>query len=244
MFDSLLFLNKKHARLMTFFGALIVFLTFIVNDVLSENLKNSLSSLHAVSAEYETSKQSDALQASLLTINESLETLENNERLAKAKDTRKVLANVLAVYVKNEEDAYRFTSHALTLAEHTPGAGQSVQALKDNQRQLDAAGQLNLKRIKVAMLYGTAAGKIFSEQDAVDALTLVDESLRMQTIKTTSEDALDDAASVAKQKVEQYEHWSGWARRAGYVLYVLGWALGLFGGLAGKADGGEGRTAA
>jgi hypothetical protein len=223
-------LFKRHRRFITIAGALIVFITYLVNDVLRDNLSDALTAVRGSQAAYQDAQRDDELKGVLTMISQTTEILLTDERMAKNSSSTQAIANLGSFYLSQWNTTKEFTDRVLDIATTTPGAEGIVTRLKSNLAQLDSSKTANAQRIRTSALYNMASTRAkISQYDAIDALNLVDEAMTIAAIKSDTETALDDLEKIISKKVEHYEPLTRWTKRIGYALYALGWGLGLLG---------------
>jgi hypothetical protein len=224
---------QRHARMVTFVGAMIVVFTFLVRDVISDNLKDNLASLNAADADYLAALRDDAFRSSLTSIQQTVTLLLTDETMAKEKASTRAISNLGDLYLGSWNDADSFLSSALRFARNTKGADGAAKQLEICQQELSSSKANNTQRVLLSLRYSVKEYREHvTEAQSVDALNLVDESLKVSAIKTETEQVLQQVLVIARSTVERDKRYEARAKHSGYVLFALGWLLGLIGNLA------------
>jgi hypothetical protein len=232
---------SRHRRLLTFFGALIVFVTFIVKEAKREQLKSVVDSLEIADGVFAVRQDNYATHSQLSTLQKSFnkfieKTAAHDEREKRleiyrlVQDKREVLDERLS-RVRSSLDSTK------ALAAIVPIDNNLKQALSDAQQAyselLDRNNKINKSLPNLMMAEISVFNDKYrqSNEQVASALFFLEEDARGLQ-KTADAIAADTLALSEKQKAaaeKSYEHYTLWS----YFLYSLGWGLGLLGRLSG-----------
>jgi hypothetical protein len=230
---------RRHQRLLTFFGALIVFFTFIVKDALRENLKDLVDSLNAAEASAMASNETQMAIVALEAVQNRLDRIvgrgetDPEDRVDSSIAILQTTCSLyLAVVAENSRLIERLPSDvAAKFEERIKGAAKAQEPI--NARYLE-------------LLQRQMPEKQAPESQAQDRLRNI--NLYTQVVLLTTQIAAQEvevksigremliAANGIRQQDERRYRWATWAS---YVLYALGWGLGLLGRLASVESGAE-----
>lgn len=231
---------RRHNRVLTFVGALVVFGTFIMKDIMRENFKDLVDSLDKAESIYlvradirhlETklyTPQGDPrqllkqqLEQSLITQQGGLDALlKHGNRIRDENNSRSLeLENIL-------EFSAKLHSH-------------EIEDLKRNTQLARVSLDNELQQWRDDLMKSNYDSETPGSRNHLLAVTLPkmwEEERRLDT----HIDALERAVLEEGRKLKsKNEYWYKIATRASYFFYGLGWALGLFGRLVDVKTGAE-----
>jgi hypothetical protein len=225
---------KRHKRLMTFVGALIVFITFIVNDAIRDELKGTVDDQKAAEAMFFDWNKQDDTDQSLNDVEARLDAIEETIR-PRSKSVRedmdrksKTLLNHLRRITARTKRVLELTT---PLVDHLPQSEQTQ--FSDLERRLDA---LQKREADASIKLGdpaVTAGKFgdIAELRIIHPLMLEGEQL-WHDASNFPMDALLTFVSQKNHDARRYKQWT-WIS---WGLYSLGWSLGLIGQLYGGGE--------
>lgn len=229
-------LLRRHLRLITFIGALIVFGTFVVNEGLRNQLKDLIDS------------ERTAQQASLNDVNAS-ESIASYARIEQKVDSVRALI-VGSANAKDFPDSYTdqlilvsgriercedILHNIVRLKEQLPKEVASDVGVETAQILIDNAKDLFEASRK-------AGGTLYPDPTAYGGVQLspINEALAAsqkmkEFVAATMVTVISHSEEVRKRNEHRLSIWT----KASYLLYALGWSLGLIGRLVGVNTGAD-----
>jgi hypothetical protein len=217
---------KKRARLISFAGALVVFLTFMVRDAMKDKLKDLVDASVSARSEFFRDEQLIETPAAFDRVEWALEAL----RLQLTKD--KHVEGTLTA----EQQEWRLTQQRLNrISELEDAILGFMSAVPDGDRAKQAAIQSELAHLEnrtTALMKEVKEGhELVVDSTAYGGHTTPDELSRK--IKQECEKLMEDALSYSEEVTERKKHELTICTWASYGLYALGWGLALAGRLFG-----------
>lgn len=237
---------RKHGRIVTFLGALIVFMTFVTKDVWRERIKDSSDSLQSDSSFYVLRFDHENLQNQLSRI--ELQTRGKGLRLG---------PNDHGIY-------YDF---AFILDANARWPLYTVRTMQYHLRQLFTTAKLGNKQLEEEMTrqenrwseLQAAADKLSAEMydqanlglsgkpeemDKISgdfALRTADASYAAHSLVVEQSNLGSAVLKEASEKHEKMEKDYQFYTKLSYFLYTIGWGLGFFGHLIGVEESAAGK---
>jgi hypothetical protein len=227
---------KRHRRWFTFVGALLVFMTFIVKDGFGEYLKALIESIDSAEGIFAVEKENANLTRKADNLYRS-EQMNNdilihpgrtNEEAMKVTDTAIFLHLSDAIYTEFRlNDEIGAVNRMLQRVPHTKSDEDKAKAL---QTHLNSIHDEIASADKVSRNNGLDAA--FNAAYAVEhnAWGLEDETLKF------ADTTIQNAIAVRERDTLYFQR----LKISSYVLYVIGWSLGLMGRLYGVETGAGG----
>lgn len=224
----------KHAQLVTFVGALIVFATFIFREEVREEMKDLGSSIDAAQAVFETRRDTSALAEQLnvvgiIAINIAGSVMKGRtpeEREGQVLFTLRLRAFAVKTYAGSLEESIDNASRLLGKLDAEAGQAKTASELKTRTVELqkrcdDAADHLrpwavDPKHLRTERELDT----LFANQ----LVPLISDSYTLSgDIQKLAQDVLK-RAQQAKERLERRYRWINWLSIG---LFTGGWGLGL-----------------
>lgn len=235
-----------HKRWFSFIGAIIVFATFVSKEILRDNLKDLVGALENAQTLFELRgdnaslrNQTFDLRVRILDIYDKVVTSKPGSEFA-----RDVGQNLSSVY--EVEDELRLVEPTLAntaeLVGKLPPSDERTTALERCRAELKQAHQASAEA-KVTVENLSASRKFLqhpppftNEEQGQLALSVGKAANTGRTVWQDVEQStlkiFEQARQFKEEKERQYKHWT----LATYVLYTLGWTLGLVGSLYGVSS--------
>jgi hypothetical protein len=221
---------KKRAHLLTFVGALIVFFTFVTKEGIVEHWKDTVSAVDTAEYRFRTSSISMEILGHVFGNANTLERIEN-----------KVNGQGDLNHARLEEEHinlgrnYEQLMLASDLLKKLPANSQD----SDRLSQLLAESNQFNDAINAAAerLEGAGAGPPDPVRTTTEIMPLTLRGMAFEKSAADFVHAVRERAVEERDKDERYLKYATWAS---YVLYTLGWGLGLFAKLYGVEGVGAG----
>lgn len=223
----------KHRRLMTFTGALIVFVTFVVKDGLREQLKDLVSSIDSAENVFAIRNDTATTATWLQRLQEQVDWIAEKIKLKGTSYSGDMVERMHSSFeITNEmhESLAVSLDNISQLLEKVPGQQQNEKKHKEIEDRLR-----DLREQREALL------TIFTREPMSilwKIAPLLNETEKASDdTRQLAKDVLAEAAKERKQR-EKIVNVTTWTS---YVLYILGWGLGLAGRVygVGGIEGGE-----
>jgi hypothetical protein len=219
---------KRHSRLFALLGGLIVFVTFITNEVLRDNLKDKVSAV-------QTARTVGTIENNLLMVGNDVESIErdlssiaivvktDNSAEAKMHEDDPISVRISALYGKYElADAMITTLEQISDQVQLPK--ERVDEIKANRKQFDEA------RKRLDLHDGQTVGKESSVSEIRDAeIENLGPLVQARSLLSATLYDAEEERKVQEKRYTFFKHLS-------YLLYALGWTIGLAGRLSGGGD--------
>jgi hypothetical protein len=223
---------KKHNKLLSFFGASIVLLTFIVNEGIRDRLTEKADSIGNAQSAYLVSSANERVEGLLIELLNSARTQATQQSPSDDSAAAAALVNVGDAYSRSLDALNDSVASARRFLEQIPSSKtyySQLQTISDNANQLRSnTDPYYLATIKWQAALRTMkpdAARHFSNPDSVnklpDAYMTVLEL--QQSVLTLDRELLSVARDQKGVEDRRYET----ATWAFYLLYGLGWGLGL-----------------
>ena len=231
---------RRRGKLLSFFGALIVFSTFVVKEGMREYLKNVIDSLDLAQGIFAVRKDNSVTHSQLVLLAGNMTEIEGLLKHVNGNRSR----NLLNVAMWEEQVV---TPRIASIDSSLRGIEQFIQTLPHNK---DLAARLLSAQKRLAKDTSLNRDNVGKTRKWLDVGTNRDDPMELLITKLTvdtleiessalndfttsiSEDAQKAAESYRASVELRYERYS----RLSYFLYTLGWTLGL----AGRLYGAEG----
>ena len=239
--------SQKLSRILTLTGAGIVLATFVVKDVLSERLKDANDALVSARALYLSQTYNTFSQEELAYIKQEVDTVVAG--LRSDYDSLKASEGVLSARAQADDDylsvVIEYLDNLRNLLGDSPAVASLASAagkLYENSSELSA----KVKTLKEQLpgLFSAVNRDPSNKQSTADMSQWVNETTPLAgDIKSLTDQVGDLTRRIlAERKSTQVkvEHQYASMRDLSYVLFFLGWVVGLLGQLWGVAPSGEG----
>lgn len=267
---------RRHSRLLTFVGALIVFTTFVEKEGLREHLKSVVESLETANNAFASREDSARTNSVLLGVADTLNQLSamdtsrnlshvQPQRTVSAKDLSFLkdfmthtgdmlqLDNEYRLLVVNRLNRLRYANDDINkILRLLPKSEELSSQLKDTTARLDAAKQENDKLEQIIEKLWTYVAEVKSPHFPTEVqITLPRHREELKDQFGPARDKMSnlsgnltlleaDINSLADKVLDESEQYKQSAQRtydrysvASYILYGVGWGLGLLGKMYG-----------
>jgi len=223
---------RQNSKIAIFSGALLVFTTYIVNEVIKENVHGRVEELQSAKDQFEMHRDHGMASDRLDRLNRQLHGQEQQMDLPKVGGL--------------ELRRYQLEQHTYELADTGQGYVEMLKnvsglwtALPQKDRDQDYEKRLSSGVHAIYSECRRLQGKMFTIDPTKEALDEVERTATiaegellgtggsLSTEAAMASMKIDDA--IAKEK-KRYEMW----KKASYCLYVIGWGLALAGRLNGS----------
>jgi hypothetical protein len=238
-----------HKPWFSFLGAIIVFATFVSKEVLRDNLKDLMGALENAQTLFELRGDNASLRTQIFDLRVRIFGMYDKIVTSKPHSdfARDVGENLSSIY--EVDDELRFVEPTLAntaeLVGKLPPSDERTNALVHCRAELEQAHQASAEA-KATVLNLSASRKFllhpppFTNDEQGQLALSVGKAANAgrtvwQDVEQSTLEIFGEAHQYKEEKELQYKH----GTLATYVLYTLGWALGLVGSLYGVS--GEGR---
>jgi hypothetical protein len=224
----------KHRRLVTFIGALIVFVTFVIKDGLREQLKDLVSSIDSAESVFAIRNDTATTAMWLQRLQEQVDWIAEKIKLkgtSYSGDMVERMHSSLEIINEVHESLDVSLGNISQLLEKVPGQQQNEKKHKEIE---DRLRDLREQREALLMIFTREPMSILWKI----APLLSETQKASDDTRQFAKDVLAEATKERKQR-ERVVNATTWTS---YVLYTLGWGLGLAGRVYG-VDGVEGADA-
>jgi hypothetical protein len=218
----------KHRRVMTFVGALIVFVTFVVKDGVRERLKDLAASINSAESVFAIRNDTATTAMWLQRIQEQVDWVSEKVTLKGTKysgDMVERLHSSLEITNEVHESLAVSLDNISQLLEKVPGQRQNEKKHKEIE---DRLRDLREQREALLMVFTREPMSILWKI----APLLNETQMASDGARQLAKDVLTEAAKERKQR----ETLLGVCTWMSYILYTLGWGLGLAGRVYGVGD--------
>jgi hypothetical protein len=238
---------RKHHRLLTFIGALIVFVTFVVKEGLRDHLKDLISSIDATENVFLVRQDEHTVLLRLRQIKHRLLDCEAKKRKGRGA-TREMLLGFaredVSAAEETEENLLSALDNITRLLDKLPPEADTRASLETIKRNMETSRTRHKDFITFINNDGVITNEDSANQDRIAAD--MGRLMEGQTLENFGlyQDALDlakvvlDKAQMVSKKKESLFNFYSWVS---YCLYVIGWGVGLaahIGGLE-RVGGGD-----
>jgi hypothetical protein len=214
---------KRHSRLISFLGALIVFVTFIVKEGLADRWKGEASALSALESSFATRQEINRIHYVLTEMESRLDRNNNEEAFIRDKilDGTSVLSSLTSYEYLLETALDRIPHEQLYYANDVKLLEYEVDGAEEIWKSI-------LKKRKDLEERKERGGHPDS-YELLDAIRRVSEKIKDIEIDVTRlySRLLNEARRLRKENEDRSE-WAWWIAA---VLYTLGWSLAVVGRL-------------
>jgi len=208
---------RKRTHLLTFVGGLIVFVTFVTKEGVVEHWKDTVSAVD--SAEYRFRTNSTSMEV-LRHVYGNANTLERIEdKINGHEDLNHVRLEEEHINAGANYEQLMLVSELLQKLPANPQDSERLHQLLDESTQLTNAINTAAERLE-----GPTAGGPDAVRTASEILPLTLRGMSFEKDAAAFVHAMRKKAAEEKHKDEGYLKYSTWVS---YVLYTLGWGLGL-----------------
>jgi hypothetical protein len=239
-----------HKRWLSFIGAVVVFATFVSKEVLRDNLKDLVGALENAQTLFELRGDNSLLRTQIFDLRVRI--LDIYDKLVTSKPrsdfARDVSQNLSSIYEVDEElrlveptlaNTAELVSKLPPIAEHTKALGRCREELKQ-AREASAEAKSTVQNLSASRKFLPHPPPFTNDEQGqlVSSVGKAANASRTawQVVEESTLKIFEEARQYKEDKERQYKHWT-WAT---YVLYTLGWTLGLVGSLYGVS--GEGNS--
>ena len=218
----------QHRRLVTFIGALIVFVTFIVKDGLREQLKDLVSSIDSAESVFAIRNDATTTAMWLQRLQEQVDWIAEKIKLKATSYSGDMVERThssLEIINEVHESLGVSLDNISKLVEKVPGQKQSIQKVEEIKKRLQELRDQH--DVLVQIFTREPMGVIWKLAPLLSETQKTSDDTRL-----LARQVLATAVTARKQREEVV----GVATWASYVLYTLGWSLGLAGRLYGVDD--------
>jgi hypothetical protein len=228
---------RKHSRLLTFFGALIVFVTFVVKEGVRERLKELVDSIDAAQSSFIIRGEVGEANAQLRDLANEVNKIYNEaisirENYPYVPDEGVDAEQLLGENARVVDNIKTLLDNISRLRERLPNQSAYDNQIEEIKKEMEASRK-DSENVKTSIAIdrepGILTGKLSSTLSN-DTKTLLGKvkgemtELRSKSATLASQ-FLQQAEQVRQQEERSYEIYT-WAS---YGLYFLGWGLGLVG---------------
>lgn len=229
-----------HSTTWTLLGAGIVFLTFVVKDIITEHLKATSEALNEAESVYTLHQDSDLVWTKLIALETQLAALEDKldpaNPLSVEKTTRRLHHDIKRVgdLTSNAKIWFEQVSRLL---EKLPSRYKSLRIARDQLATEIKTVEDSVKAAKAASGREAPGKGSPSQSDAFsdemrEKLQIVNVSILQVKIGVFTDQVLQTVGTAQKRAETQYK----WCTRASYILYAIGWTLAFVAQLRGAGD--------
>jgi hypothetical protein len=226
---------KEHAKFFILAGAFVVFLTFVVKDLLRDNLKDLANALAETQLAFALRHDNLMLSDKLDQLDTRLDDLQNQSGPGKSVLSKKEIQIRDMIYVGQGINRMSWfeLNHIESLVKKVSNHAQFEQRIRTLNQQV---GTLNSTGNALALSFQEGMDQHKDSQKNYDAAS--DWVSNCQQAKSKATEVVDETLAAAEIELGRDEQWEKWYTRSSYALYTLGWALALLGKLYG-AEGPE-----
>jgi hypothetical protein len=232
---------RKHSRLLTLLGALIVFTTFVVKEGMREHLKSVVDSLELADGIFALREDNAINHSAIIEVRQIAGSI--SSRLREKPRSQEIMG----AFVLADERTYLVTDRLTRIEESIRNIRQLVGVLP---RDPDLSGKLSsheetLKKLSGEddslkwpmnnFLMASLSSNVEEQRKATDAM-----GVRIYDLKSQTENLEKAVAALASHALNVSETFRDSTERsykrysiASYILYAIGWAFGLVGRLSG-----------
>jgi hypothetical protein len=228
-----------HRRWFTFIGAIIVFVTFVAKEVLSDNLKDLVGALENAQTLFELRGDNSTIRNQILDVKVRISDMYDKVMTpAPGSEAVRDIGQNLNVIFEND-DQLRLIDPTLAnldeLVGKLPANGERKEAVMRCQTELQRAREASAQaKAKIDTLGSGRKFQVhpppFTNEEqgqlaaAIGAMAGAQRTV-WQDVQDSTLKIFKEAREYKEEKELQYKHWT-WAS---YGLYTLGWAFGLAG---------------
>jgi exonuclease VII small subunit len=229
---------KEHAKFLILAGAFVVFATFVVKDLLRDNLKDLASALAETQSAFELRHDNLMLSDKLDQLNIRLDDLQNQSRSSESVLNKKEIQIRDMIYVGQGINRMSWfeLDHIKSLIQKVSNHGQFEQRIGTLNQQVDTLNSVGNKLVQSLQSFHEGLDQHWDLQKNYDATS--EWVAHCQQAKSESTKVVDETLAAAKSELGRDEQRVKWYTRFSYALYTVGWALALLGKLYG-AEGPE-----
>jgi hypothetical protein len=217
----------QHRRLMTFTGALIVFVTFVIKDGLREQLKDLVSSIDSAESVFAIRNDTSMTAMWLQRLQEQVDWIAEKIKLkgtTYSSDMVERMHSSLEIINEVHDCLTVSLDNIMQLLEKAPGQRENEKKYKELE---DRLRDLREQREALVMVFTREPMSVLWK-----IAPLLNETQKASDdTRQLARDVLAEAAKERKSR-ETIVNAATWAS---YVLYTLGWGLGLAGRVYGSA---------
>jgi hypothetical protein len=233
---------KKHARFISFVGALIVFLTFVVKENLLESWKSTAGAYETALSIYSIRADTSLEQSHFDILKHQIELLDKSTPDPEMAGIPRLFTSFFPHDIEARTEQIKAELDAIeVLVEKLPKEGGDRAQLAALRTDLAQVTQYNEDIKKLQKVPDDPAKRqVWQVQTSVQFLKKTmarnkllsgDDGITEKT-KTFSQSVLGKAKDVRKKNEERAEY----AKWVGVFLYVVGWGLGLAGSIFGRGE--------
>jgi hypothetical protein len=232
-----------HKRWLSFIGALLVFATFVSKEVLRDNLKDLVGALENAQTLFELRGDNASLRTQIFDLRVRI--LDIYDKLVTSKPrsdfARDISQNLSSIYEVDEELRLVEPTLANTteLVSRLPPNAERTKALDRCRQELQQAHAASAEAQSTVQNLSASRKFLphpppFTNDEQGQLASAVGKAANAsrtawQDVEESTLKIFEEARQYKEKKERQYNHWT-WAS---YVLYTLGWTLGLVGSLYG-----------
>jgi hypothetical protein len=231
--------STKHSHLFIFFGALIVFFTFVIKEGLTERWRNDAEKIDTSQREYRLRVEVKNISDSVNDIQRTLASMEEKKKGRQPRESEDYLfAKERIKEIEAQIDhLYEQLDHINILARALPAKdphGQEAEKVQDQlktftQQALDIKFGLSMSPDDIGTDYTVWEKRTADKSNALEAemmSNLNDFGRKLDKL----DNAIFDDARMRRRRHEEYADIGWWISA---FLFALGWGLGLLGKLHG-----------
>lgn len=222
---------RKHHRLLTFVGALIVFGTFVVKDALREQLKDLVDSIDSAQSTYVVRMDISRIELYVKSLNRYVRygsSSQGETKIAQTESLKRDIDDLVGMtqYLAAQVGNINRLAQKLGSA-NKKEVTNSIESINKQHEDLRAS-----VTDYVRLAENNDQSRLSEMSSKIDASWHTAETLVTSTPQFAF-NLLTSAREVSKRQEERYRFYT-WAS---YFLYALGWSLGLIGRLVGVETG-------
>jgi hypothetical protein len=228
---------RKHNRLLTSIGAVVVVLTFVAREGIQESLKNSEDSIefarNAYSMRADTQALSDKVGGVYIVLSDLTEELTSHPPGFKKGDRDGVVVSQFNFYKDQLDGIQRVLETARALLGALPqSSAELVEADAIAKQIVDIRQKMDREENELQIDAVPPPGKSEHTRLSPEVIKKLNESTLNLTLGNAGvwsrvEGLATKALSVATAEDDKYRRWYRWSAVGSWVLYTLGVALSL-----------------
>jgi len=224
---------QKHGRLLSFVGALIVFTTFIVKDAIREHLKDLVDAVNSAEEAYRNETSIALVSKQIVDLELQLDSFEKAMQFHRSAVTERTMAN------RDAATTTKFMLENLETLNNTLPTGATFRGrINDHKTILQKLEEGLLELDRRSQATGLYEKRTTGEEDTAKRLNNGVWAEYWLFVIPMGDKVLAEANEAKKRREIYYKACTA----ASYMLYALGWSLGLAGRLfsvEGLVSGGD-----
>jgi len=231
---------QRYGRVITFLGALIVFSTFVVKEGIREQLRSTSESVNTAQSIFLVRSDMNELSIYMAYLNTRIGALNSGGTSSNSKITGPTLSTMrdnVDLMLANRQRAGASRDNLARMfakLEFKENTKSKLDLVNSKVEELNAkADVVNSRAIELNNSRSEDVSKINWIILKATEVSAGYTSNRFDTVEPLQKEMID----AAERRSKKYEHLYSQATRLSYVLYALGWGLGLLGRIYGVETG-------